>query len=354
MDLEIYNNSNFSQQIEDQNEILLDRSKCCFVCDTESIVYFYSCGNGVCNSCLLGHLKEQISKYKIKLLSEKINFVCAGSCRCTVDSKEMESKMDDDTKNLYFDVLFKMYISKTQDVLSCPKSSCNGFGYYENTLISECYECHVCKHKWNIHNSKFLNYLNISYILELLSFSNIKTSLKKYITTKYCNKCSAPIEKIDGCKHMECNRCEFSFCWKCMDNWKTHSELACMGKYTNIYDEGFRPDYLPFVFTLLIVLTSLKFIFSFWFIIFILKFVLKLFSFAFFILIDCFLAHGVLFCLNKIGSKTKSFIILSVGISFEIFLGYFNLHPFSRRLYYYNLAVALLIYLLIICIKKKL
>ena len=30
-----------------------------------------------------------------------------------------------------------------------------------------------------------------------------------------CPGCSTPIEKIDGCNHITCNRCQTHFCWKC-------------------------------------------------------------------------------------------------------------------------------------------
>ena len=50
-----------------------------------------------------------------------------------------------------------------------------------------------------------------------LDLSNDPMS-KKYLKTfsKQCPKCRVKIEKIDGCDHMTCVRCEAEFCWYCL------------------------------------------------------------------------------------------------------------------------------------------
>ena len=42
--------------------------------------------------------------------------------------------------------------------------------------------------------------------------------------TKACPACSTPIEKIDGCNHMTCQRvtCRHEFCWICLERWDRH------------------------------------------------------------------------------------------------------------------------------------
>jgi hypothetical protein len=336
---------------------LPDRSKLCFVCDTDKIDYFFICGNGVCNECLVQHMKSQIEKYKIKVLSEKINFICPGSCRCSVKNEQMESLMDFETKTLYHDVIFKMYISKANDIFSCPKSDCSGAGFVINSKnflkVNECMECPLCKFKWKNETSENFEIFSFTYIKHIFTISNMRTSIKKYLTTKYCNKCSAPIEKIDGCKHMECNRCENSFCWKCMENWSTHSELACMGMYTNIYDETLRPDFISPSLCLLFVILVLKILFSFLIIFYFLLIIIKVIIFIGLIVIDCFLAHGVILSLIRFHKKNKAIIILGIGLSFEYILYTYKLHPFSTRFYYFNVIFILPIYILVMFLKKR-
>ena len=56
------------------------------------------------------------------------------------------------------------------------------------------------------------------------------------ITTKSCPKCSACIEKISGCNHIECTSCGCHWCWECgiacesfqatyTHMWNTHNRI---------------------------------------------------------------------------------------------------------------------------------
>ncbi|XP_038072929.1 ankyrin repeat and IBR domain-containing protein 1-like [Patiria miniata] len=41
--------------------------------------------------------------------------------------------------------------------------------------------------------------------------------------SKPCPKCTAPIQKNDGCNHMKCTKCKHDFCWVCQEAWSKHS-----------------------------------------------------------------------------------------------------------------------------------
>jgi ariadne-1 len=43
--------------------------------------------------------------------------------------------------------------------------------------------------------------------------------------TKQCpnSKCTRPIEKNQGCNHMQCKMCQKEFCWLCLGDWKEHN-----------------------------------------------------------------------------------------------------------------------------------
>ena len=47
------------------------------------------------------------------------------------------------------------------------------------------------------------------------------------VNTKECPnpKCKLPIEKNQGCNHMNCKKCGFHFCWKCMQKWEGHGDF---------------------------------------------------------------------------------------------------------------------------------
>ena len=50
---------------------------------------------------------------------------------------------------------------------------------------------------------------------------------------KYCPQCSTPIEKTDGCNHMECLGCKAHICWVCLEYLTTGQE--CYGHMQEIH-----------------------------------------------------------------------------------------------------------------------
>jgi hypothetical protein len=319
--------------IEDSS--VKDRSRLCYVCDTSKIDFFFDCGNGLCEECVNEHLRSQLDKYKTKILSNKISFVCAGSCKCHVDNHAMELLMTKEIKQLHNEVLLKMYLSKCPDVLQCPVSSCPNYGFVQcsSSDSKNCIECTVCGHSWE-ECSGNLAY-NMVYNLKTMSFSlsNIKSTIKKYIITKYCNNCHSPIEKAEGCKHMECNRCEYSFCWRCTENWKVHKELACMGLLSNEYEESFRPEFLSTFLIFMIVVVVLKFVFTFTIIFYLLYLLIKLAVFCGFIVFDCFLIFGALYEKIRNKNNVRFYIVFSLILIVQSILYGWKLHPFSDRVY---------------------
>lgn len=343
------------------NDLNNTEQKPCYVCETTMVEFYFICGNGCCLDCLNQHIFSILEKYKQKVFSDKIKFVCVGACKCIIENEVFEKIIDQniDLKNIHNEVLFKMYLAHADDVISCPKSSCPNVGFYSeknkleckannkyNTACfvnllgaSECYECNICSSKVcnpnkDIFNLDFLK----DEIFENLKFSNVKSSIIKIFTTKYCNKCNSPIEKADGCKHIECNRCEYSFCWKCTGDWTTHSQTACMGIYSNPFDDNDRSDYFFVLFFYITLLSILKFISSFYILFQLYYFFMAIF-FGAGIVVNVFIVAGLIDLLSKY--KVKTVIIpTSIFIFIESLLYYFQLHPLSEKVYFYTQITA--------------
>jgi hypothetical protein len=323
--------------------------------------------NGLCSDCVLEHIKAQIEKYKIKILSDKLEFICAGSCKCPVKKDLMEGFMDSSTQDKYQSVLLKMYLSKCQDVITCHRSDCNGYGFVKKTNFSSldifnniflnsmnnCYECPICKSKVSNLEENLTDYFDPRKLVKTFSLSNIKSHIIKYSTTKYCNKCTAPIEKAEGCKHIECNRCEYSFCWKCTEDWSTHVEKSCMGLFTNDYDDSIRPNFITNLLIFLCVLVAFKFLFSFTIIFRIFYLFLKLILFLINLTVDAFILHGFLLSYYKNNNRKKVLVIGIFGVLFEALLYYSNLHTFSEKLYMVSQIIVLPMYACFMAVNKK-
>jgi hypothetical protein len=314
-----------------------DREKLCFGCDSETDnFYMYDCGNGLCRECNREHIKAQLEKYKTKVFSQGIKFICPGSCKCLVeDNEKVVSCMTPAILVFYQEILLKMYINRTPDIITCPRSSCSFAGIIKQGC-AEKYECNLCNYQWEEDNNcqSLKIYKLFKTLPESLSIINIKSYIKKFLITKYCNFCNSPIEKNEGCKHIECNRCEYSFCWKCTENWKVHQEIACMGLFSNEWEESFRPDFTPLLFVGIVIVFLLKFIFTFTLMITLLIYLCKFSLFGGMIYLNCF---AVFFITKKLvkGERTKGvFVQLLILGSLEFVLHYFDLHPFSEKWYY--------------------
>lgn len=332
------NNINSSMRSSDQNAQAIEQQKPCYICEASPIEYFFICGNGCCMDCLHSHIHAILEKYKQKVFSEKIKFVCVGSCKCVLDADEIITKVINSSKELrdfHNEVLFKMHLAQAKDILSCPKSACANSGFYSGSALrTPCLECSACGAKIpNPDNQQIFSADFLSTLLENLKFSNFKSHLLKTFTTKHCNKCQSPIEKADGCKHIECNRCEYGFCWKCTADWTTHSQTACMGIFANPFDDNDRPDFFFMVCFYLTVISILKFISGFY-VLFKLYYFFMAILFGAGIILNIFITAGLIDLLTKYRIKTV-LIPAVLFIVFEGLLYYFKLHPLSEKVYFY-------------------
>lgn len=325
-----------NEEVED----LPDRSVKCYVCDETKIDFFYDCGNGLCRECIIGHVNSQLNKYKTKIFSDKIKMDCAGSCKCPVNTDHMLSLVDDATRAVYDELLLKMYLSKSKDILACPLSSCSNYGFFNKGCY--CYECNACGHSWE---EKFNDYslINFHFNFSNFKFSNIRSIVKKFQSTKYCNKCESPIEKAEGCKHIECNRCDYSFCWRCTGDWSKHNEYTCMGLLTNPYDEQHKPELGIIVVCYVFVFLLMKIIFTLSWIYITLFYIFKIALFLGNIILDSFLVNYSLRCLKVYKSKITCVLILSSITILELILFYFDSHMFSEKWFFILDGIGLIV-----------
>jgi hypothetical protein len=262
------------------------------------------------------------------VLTKEIKFLCAGSCRCQVDTKDMLGLMDINTKDLYYDILLKLYLNQQKDIQACPVSTCKNFGFYDSRCF--CFECNACGYKWETEKHSYTDILKY-----FLTVKEVKTYIKKYLITKSCNNCRAPIEKNEGCVHMECNRCEYSFCWRCTSNWNGHSEYACMGLLTNEWDETYRPDFIAVLLVMLLIIFTCKLLASFTIIFVFLYYLGKVITGGAMLASNTFVIDTGIYNLLRKRNKCLFWFLLIVLFVVEGILYLFKLHPFSDAIYFY-------------------
>ena len=351
----IQNNSNSSYNLEYNTNLdftttaanTKDRSKLCFICDSTGIDFFFSCGNGSCLECLEMHIKSQLEVYNFKLLSPTIVFTCISSCKCEENSNLIENIIHQNKELLkyYREIQLKMYINKSKDIIQCPNSKCTNSGFcksknsssnkyfwlYTSNSNRTCISCNICNTQFLDHHtnsSSFFTLINFDIDMEL-NFKNIKSRIKKFFTTKQCNRCNTPIERDAGCKHIECNRCGFSFCWQCTDVWEGHKEKYCRGILANEYEESLNIDMILLLLVWLILLLVMKVISTFIIILYFLLFLAKLVWLVLFLLLDLCIVFLAFNKLMKYKSKEYFIGISMIFFTLQLSNYWFNLLPFD-------------------------
>ncbi|RHN61581.1 putative aminoacyltransferase, E1 ubiquitin-activating enzyme [Medicago truncatula] len=115
--------------------------------------------------------------------------------------------------------------------LRCPQPSCNAA--VDQDMIHQlasnfCWNCGEEAHtpvdcetfvKWRRKISSDSEVTNNSWIIA---------------NTKPCPNCKIAIEKNQGCRHMRCRLCKFSFCWLCLRDMSICIKNGCSGTLNNV------------------------------------------------------------------------------------------------------------------------
>lgn len=332
------NNSNNNEEIKSiySEESIKIEKKYCYVCESTPIEYYFLCGMGSCMECLEGHFLNILDNYNHKVLSEEIKFICIGHCRCNLESKEVIDNLiltNQNLKNKYYEVLYKMYIHKSKDIILCPKANCSYYGFVDNPDNYDCVKCKGCDTK--IYNQNKFDLKNIWESMNKINFSNAKTYIVKTITSKNCKKCNSPIEKSDGCKHIECYRCEYSFCWKCTTDWSTHSQKTCMGIYSDEYEEYDPINSNLKLCIFLIAIFVLKCISGLYVLLKLYYFFMGL-IFLLGIYLNSLISTSLIFLLGRKEKKIIRYVPHMLFFMLELTLYYNEYHPLSDKFYFYS------------------
>ena len=61
----------------------------------------------------------------------------------------------------------------------------------------------------------------LAFISDKLYNNNTYSDLYKILFAQMCPSCKVMIERSEGCKFMECGKCQFQFCWLCLSEFYT-------------------------------------------------------------------------------------------------------------------------------------
>ncbi|XP_038653836.1 ankyrin repeat and IBR domain-containing protein 1 isoform X2 [Scyliorhinus canicula] len=205
------------------------------------------CGHEFCRGCWEGFLNIKIQE------GEAHNIICpAFDCfqLVPVDIIENLVSREMDKRYLQFDI--KAFVENNPVIRWCPTPGCeravrltcqrsgSTMDQLSFPLLSApavdcgkghlfCWECLGEAHEpcdcqtWK----KWLQKITEMKPEELAgvneAFEDAANCLWLLSNSKPCANCKSPIQKNEGCNHMQCAKCKYDFCWICLEEWKKHS-----------------------------------------------------------------------------------------------------------------------------------
>ncbi|XP_061521155.1 ankyrin repeat and IBR domain-containing protein 1 isoform X2 [Phycodurus eques] len=205
-----------------------------------------SCGHEFCRACWEGFLNVKIQE------GDAHNIFCpAYECYQLVPVHVIESVVSREMDQRYLQFDIKAFVENNPAIRWCPAARCeravrltrpgpgesdpHAFPLLPSPAVDcgkghlFCWEClgeahEPCDcHMWR----KWLQKVTEMKPEELAgvseAYEDAANCLWLLTNSKPCANCKSPIQKNEGCNHMQCAKCKYDFCWICLEEWKKHS-----------------------------------------------------------------------------------------------------------------------------------
>ena len=217
------NNNNLEVKL-DENE---RQKKECSACDESFIETkenkLEKCGHSFCNECWFKYLSVNINENKMALIK------CLDyECEEKPDDNFVINLIKSDNKLVekYKKFKYELEIINDQNKKFCPFPNCNSFlelkdiNNKEVKCLNNHTYCFICLEKPHGNSPCKEN---------LLKDSMAEYSKNNLI--KRCPKCNTITEKVTGCNHITCTKCNYQWCWLCNGEYNPEHYLngKCRG-----------------------------------------------------------------------------------------------------------------------------
>uniref|UniRef100_A0A8K9XUT7 Ankyrin repeat and IBR domain-containing protein 1 n=1 Tax=Oncorhynchus mykiss TaxID=8022 RepID=A0A8K9XUT7_ONCMY len=207
-----------------------------------------SCGHEFCRACWEGFLNLKIQE------GEAHNIFCpAHDCFQLVPVEVIESVVSREMDKRYLQFDIKAFVENNPAIRWCPKAGCEravrlssrGPGSSSSDPFSLpllrapavdcgkghvfCWECQGEAHEpcdcqtWKMWLAEVTEMRPQELAGVSEAYEDAANCLWLLSNAKPCANCKSPIQKNEGCNHMQCAKCKYDFCWICLEEWKKHS-----------------------------------------------------------------------------------------------------------------------------------
>ncbi|XP_030638382.1 ankyrin repeat and IBR domain-containing protein 1 isoform X2 [Chanos chanos] len=206
------------------------------------------CGHEFCRVCWESFLNMKIQE------GEAHNIFCpAFDCFQLVPVEVIESVVSREMDKRYLQFDIKAFVENNPAIRWCPRAGCEravrlarqgpgasaadplAFPLLQAPAVDcgkghlFCWECQGEAHEpcdcqtWRmwLHKVTEMKPEELAGVSE--AYEDAANCLWLLTNSKPCANCKSPIQKNEGCNHMQCAKCKYDFCWICLEEWKKHS-----------------------------------------------------------------------------------------------------------------------------------
>jgi hypothetical protein len=236
--------------LEVNNVLATSLPSSCPVCDEDMVEgqsLALACNHAICRACWKQHLSYQIQ------LSQSLSCTCpVPQCTVRPDPAFIQETLGEGSEELkkFQQAVVRSYVEGSGKLTWCRNpQGCDQIllhggvadvGTCSKCGWTSCFSCTFTEAHYPASCQQIAQWVDEGGFYEGMNEEAKSKQLAKIISKK-CPRCSAPIEKNEGCLHMTC-KCGHDFCWRCLKPWRpTHSDYYhCSAKVSKGAKSGKR------------------------------------------------------------------------------------------------------------------
>jgi len=188
---------------------------CCDVCDNADS-FALGCEHKFCYQCYGGYLASAVESGPACILTTCPQHQCPQIVTRSIFRLLCEKEVFDK----YESYVVKNYIETSKNMRYCTAARCDKviIGNGIRNVKCKCNNLMCFKCGEEVHDP-----CSCKQLSDWTDKCNSESETANWIlaNTKKCPKCSARIEKNQGCNHMTCKICKYDFCWICMGTYSS-------------------------------------------------------------------------------------------------------------------------------------
>lgn len=170
-----------------------------------------------------------------------------GACTAMLKLQDISPYISSATFEALLESSLKTYLTSHSETLRfCPTPNCETVYRCAQTSGSKAasYTCPKCLEQLcTFCHTQHGSYTCVEYKDIASGGYEALQKLREELNIKDCPRCRTPIEKTEGCNHMECSGCKTHFCWVCMGQFSAGEIYEHMGQvHSGIYDTDYETD----------------------------------------------------------------------------------------------------------------